>query len=75
MLSYKPTLHQPGVVNSFVKGSNVKRTRRAHHVTAAALYSLLIQAYDWCKQTEKLFHLVSGAEERQKARHNSTSGT
>ena len=36
----------PGVVNSFLKGSNVKRTRRAHQVTAASLYSLLTQAYD-----------------------------
>ena len=44
----------PGVVNSFVKGSNVKRTRRAHQVTAAALYSLLTQAYDDYKQTETL---------------------
>ena len=44
----------PGIVNSFVKGSNVKRTRGAHQVTAAALHSLLTQAYDEYKQTETL---------------------
>lgn len=36
----------PGVVNSFVKGSSVKTTWRAHQVTPAALYSFLTQAYD-----------------------------
>ena len=49
----------PGQVDSFVKGSNVKRTRRAHQVTEAALYSLLRQAYDEYKQTETLEEALS----------------
>lgn len=44
----------PRVVNSFVKGSNVKRTQHAHQVTAAVLHSLLTQTYDEYKQTEAL---------------------
>lgn len=35
----------PGVANSFIKASNVKRARRAHQVTASALYALLNKAY------------------------------
>lgn len=49
----------PGVVNSFLKSSNVKRTWRADQVTAAALYSLLRQAYDEYKQTETLEEVLS----------------
>jgi len=49
----------PGVVNSFAKGSYVKPTRTAHQVSAAALYSLLTQAYDEYKQTETLEEVLS----------------
>ena len=34
----------PGVANSFVKALNVKRARRAHQLTASALYALLNKA-------------------------------
>ena len=34
-----------GVANSFIKASNVKRARRAHQLTASALYTLLNKAY------------------------------
>ena len=35
----------PGVANSFIKASNVKRARRDHQLTASALYALLNKAY------------------------------
>ena len=38
-------LGSPGVVESFLSLSHVKRTRYAHEVTACTLYSLLRQAY------------------------------
>ena len=34
-----------GVANSFVKAPNVKRARRAHQLTASALYALFNKAY------------------------------
>ena len=41
----KSGLGSPGVVESFLASSHLKRTRYAHKVTACALYSLLRQAY------------------------------
>ena len=41
-----------GVANSFLKASNVKRTRHAHHVTASALHTLLQNAYNLFKERE-----------------------
>ena len=35
----------PGKADSFLKVSHVSRTRHAHQVTAAALYTLLQKAY------------------------------
>jgi hypothetical protein len=34
-----------GVVESFLKASHMTRARHVHHMTGAALYSLLRQAY------------------------------
>lgn len=34
-----------GTVNSFIHASHVTKTRHAHQVTAASLYTLLRQAY------------------------------
>ena len=68
----------PGVVNSFLKGSNVKRTRCAHQVTAASLYSLLTQAYDQYKQTETLEEVPSFSDwckGKTQSSHNFISGT
>lgn len=36
---------KPGTANSFLKATNVTRTRRAHQVTACALFILLKRAY------------------------------
>ena len=41
----KSGLGSPGVVESFLSSSHVKRTRYAHEVTACTLYSLFRQAY------------------------------
>ena len=39
----------PGTADSFLKASHVTRTRRAHQVTASALYLLLQKAYtEYC---------------------------
>ena len=35
----------PGTANSFLKATNVTRTRRAHQVTACSLFILLKRAY------------------------------
>ena len=35
-----------GTADSFLKAAHVARTRRAHQVTAAAMYSLLVDAYN-----------------------------
>ena len=37
-----------GTANSFIHASHVTKTRHAHQVTAASLYTLLQQAYDDC---------------------------
>ena len=36
----------PGTAESFLKATSVTRTRRAHQVTACALFVLLQTAYD-----------------------------
>ena len=36
----------PGTADSFIRASHVTKTRHAHQVTAASLYTLLHQAYD-----------------------------
>ncbi|WAR01492.1 hypothetical protein MAR_008050 [Mya arenaria] len=36
----------PGTADSFLKATNISRTRHAHQVTAAALYVLMKQQYD-----------------------------
>ena len=41
----KSGLGSPGVVESFLSSSHLKRTRYAHEVTACTLYSLLRQVY------------------------------
>ena len=41
----KSGLGSPGLVESFLSSSHLKRTRYAHKITACALYSLLRQAY------------------------------
>lgn len=61
----------PGVANAFLKGSNVKRARHAHEVTASALFCLLNKAFhmfkdkgliaqsmsfdDWCSDHSTLY--------------------
>ena len=42
-----------GVAESFLIASHVTRTRRAHQVTAAALYTLMNNAYiDYCESKD-----------------------
>ena len=41
----------PGIADSFLKATHVARTRRAHQVTAAALYILRHHAYDHYRMT------------------------
>ena len=56
---------EQGTANSFIWGSHVSKTRKAHQITACALYSLMKKAYindetsddfhTWRRQKESLF--------------------
>ena len=50
----------PGTAKSFIKASNVVRTRNAHQVTVSSLYILLRKAYeDYVKQQANVEDVLS----------------
>ena len=67
----KAEINTPGVIESYLHVSHLKRTRYSHEVTSVVLYGLLMDAFEISDYTE----LEDYVEDMKKRTLNSASGT